>query len=430
MRIGIKVMGCRLNHAEAATIAGALEYEGFEIVDGAETCDALVVHTCTVTAAAQRESLKLARTAKRRSSGCVVMSGCTTSVVDAKKILESGVDVVVDKKTGVMLGGGDAFAERIGTIISDALTGGGFHPYLPRFASTRASVKVQDGCNFRCAYCIVPDARGNPKSRPFAEIMPEIIGLVASGYREVVLTGVNVACWQDERLGLADLAQAASQVDCLVRLRLSSIEPGTAERAIVDLMAEAGSRLCHTLHYPLQSGDAGVLRRMRRRYTPDHYRAAVDYALETVPHLGLGADVITGFPGEDNAAFAETVKMIERYPFGNLHVFPYSERPGTPAMLMEGKVPVSIRRERARELIAMGVRKRDEFAASFVGSEVEVMIEGVDAAGVGNGWTSEYVEARVGGLSSRDRGSLFRIRVGAASGGIVSASRTVASKNS
>ncbi len=421
MKIGLKIMGCRLNHAEAATIAGALEYEGFEIVDGAGKCDALVLHTCTVTAAAQRESLRLARSAKRAGAGCVVMSGCTPGVVDAEKILESGVDAVVNKKTGVMLGGGDALAVRIGRIISEALTGGGFHPYLPRFATTRAAVKVQDGCSFRCAYCIVPDARGEPRSRPFAEILPEIRGLAAGGYREVVLTGVNVACWRDDGMGLADLAQAASQVDGIARIRLGSIEPGTAERAIVDLMAEAGSRLCHTLHYPLQSGDADVLRRMRRHYTPDQYRAAVDYALEKVPRLGLGADVITGFPGEDDAAFAETVELVERYPFGNLHVFPYSERPGTPAAGMEGKVPVPVRRERARELIAVGLRKRDEFAASFAGSAVEVLVEGVDAAGVGKGWTSEYVEARVEGLSSEDEGKLLRIRAGSASGGIVSA---------
>lgn len=420
MKIGIKIMGCRLNHAEAATLAGALEYEGFDVVDGAAECDALIVHTCTVTAAAQSESLRLARSARRRGVGSIVMSGCTTSVVAAEKILEAGVDVVVDKKTGVMLGDGDAFAVRIGKIVSAALTGGGFQPYLPRFASTRASVKVQDGCNFRCAYCIVPDARGNPRSRDLNEVLAEIQGLASRGFREVVLTGVNVACWRDGELGLTDLARAAAQVDGISRIRLSSIEPGTAERAIVDLMAEAESGLCHTLHYPLQSGDAGVLRRMRRRYTPDQYRAAVEYALERVPHLGLGADVITGFPGEDDAAFAETVKLIEQYPFGNLHVFPYSERPGTPAAVMDGKVPVAVRRERARALIAIGERKRDAFAASFLGREVEVLVENVDASGVAKGWTSEYVEARIPGLSSADAGQLVRIRIEVADAGVVS----------
>ncbi len=418
MKIGIKIMGCRLNHAEAATIAGALEYEGFEVVRGEEICDVLILHTCTVTAKAQRESLRLARSAKHHGIGYVLISGCTTSIVDVSEILESGVDIVVDKKTGVVHGDGDDIAHGIGEIVAEALKGG-FQAYLPRFTSIRASVKVQDGCNFRCAYCIVPDARGNPRSRPFSEIISEITGLAAKGFREVVLTGVNVACWQDQGLGLADLARAASQVEGVARIRLSSIEPGTVEHTIVDLMAEAGARLCHTLHYPLQSGDAGVLRRMRRRYAPDQYRAAVDYALERIPNLGLGADVITGFPGEDDAAFAETVKMIEQYPFGNLHVFPYSERPGTPAAVMDGKVPVSVRRERARELIALGEQKRKAFAASFVGSEVEVLVERVNAAGVGNGRTSEYVDVRIGGLSSEDEGRLLHIRSGAASNGIL-----------
>ena len=414
-------MGCRLNHAEAAMIAGALEYEGFEVVRDTPKCDVLILHTCTITATAQSQSLRLARSAKRQGVGCVVMSGCTTSIVEMATLLDSGVDAVVDKKTGLVHGTGDAFAERIGQLVSEALSGGGFHAYLPRFTSVRASVKVQDGCNFRCAYCIVPDARGNPRSRALGEIIPEITGLAAKGFREVVLTGVNVACWQDGDLGLADLAAAASQVEGIARIRLSSIEPGTAERALVDLMAVAGSRLCHTLHYPLQSGDAGVLRRMRRRYTPDQYRAAVDYALERIPNLGLGADVITGFPGEDDAAFAETVKMIDQYPFGNLHVFPYSERPGTPAAEMDGKVPVSVRKERARELIALGERKRNAFAESFVGSEVEVLVERVNAAGVANGWTSEYVDVRIGGLTSQNEGRLLRIRAVAASGGILSA---------
>jgi len=184
-------------------------------------------------------------------------------------------------------------------------------------------------------------------------------------------------------------------------------------------MAAAESRLCRTLHYPLQSGDAGVLKRMRRRYTPEQYAAAVEDALARVPRLGLGADVITGFPGEDDAAFEASVGMIERFPFSNLHVFPYSERPGTPAAAMDGAVPVATRRERAQRLIAIGEEKRKRFAASFVGDEAEVLVERVDGDGVGRGWTSEYVEARIEGLATADVGRLVAMRVRSAVDGIV-----------
>lgn len=419
MKIRIKTMGCRLNHAEAAAIAGSLEYEGHELVGGDAVCDAMILHTCAVTSAAQSEAMRLVRSARRGGAGVVVVSGCTAGIADAQAILDQGADAVVGKRPGeVFCRAGDA-ARRIADAVSLAVSSGGASAYLPRFSSTRASVKVQDGCNFRCAYCIVPDARGEPSSRPFADIMREIAGLAGNGFREIVLTGVNVACWSGEGMGLAGLVRAAADVEGVERIRLSSIEPGTAEREIVNLMAVAGSRLCHTLHYPLQSGDAGVLRLMRRRYTPREYMDAVEYALEKVPRLGLGADVITGFPGEDDAAFAETVSMIERYPFSNLHVFPYSERPGTPAAGMDGAVPVAVRRERARELIAIGELKKAEFAKSFVGSMAEVLVESVGVDGAGRGWTGEYVEARIAGLEEMHSGRLLKVKVMSSEGGAV-----------
>ncbi|MGI5867964.1 MAG: MiaB/RimO family radical SAM methylthiotransferase [Kiritimatiellia bacterium] len=421
MKIAIKTLGCRVNQAEAATIAGALECEGHEVVPDGGVCDVLVLHTCVVTAAAQRESMRQTRTARRAGAGGVVMTGCATSVVPPERILDGGVDAVVEKKTGRVYVGEEGAAATVARLVASALAGDGLCPHLPRFASTRASVKVQDGCDFRCAYCIVPDARGGPRSRPLAPILAEIVGLAAQGFREIVLTGVNVACWSDGEARLADLVREASRVDGVARIRLSSIEPGTAERAIVDLMAVAESRLCRTLHYPLQSGDAGVLKRMRRRYTPEQYAAAVEYALVRVPRLGLGADLIAGFPGEDDAAFEASVRMVACLPFSNLHVFPYSERPGTPAATMDGAVPVPVRRERARRLLAIGAEKRRLFAETFVGAEAEVLVERVDDDGVGRGWTSEYVEARIDGLAPSHIGRLLAIRVHSATDAVLSA---------
>jgi threonylcarbamoyladenosine tRNA methylthiotransferase MtaB len=202
---------------------------------------------------------------------------------------------------------------------------------------------------------------------------------------------------------------------------MSSVEPHTTEAEVVDLMAAPGSKLCRTLHYPLQSGSDRVLRAMRRRYTAAEYRAAVERALALVPRLGLGADVIAGFPGETDADFEETVRLVRDYPFSNLHVFPYSERPGTPAATMPGAVPVRVRRERARALAALGEEKRAAFAASFAGAEAEVLVERVGPDGTAEGWTSEYLRARIPGRSPADAGALLRVRVLRAEGDLLHA---------
>jgi len=411
LRVGIKTMGCRVNHAEAAVLAGALEYEGFQVVTDGHPCEALVLHSCVITAEAQRETLRLVRAARRRGVEWVLVSGCATSIIDCAALFEAGVDGVVDKRSGTVSIRPGREDGGVGAVVAAALAGGGGRSYLPAFASTRATVKIQDGCDFRCAYCIVPDARGGPKSRPSGAVLEEVARLAARGYREIVLTGVNVACWGEAGMRLADLVRAALPIDGVARIRLGSIEPGTIERELVDVMAAAGSRLCRSLHYPLQSGDAGVLRRMRRRYTPEAYGETVREALARVPRLGLGADVITGFPGEDDAAFAATMRLVEALPFSNLHVFPYSERPGTPAAGLDGVVPVQVRRERARELIALGGRKREAFARSWVGQCVEVLVERVDDDGTGRGWTGEYLEARIPGLTAADVGVLKRVHV-------------------
>jgi threonylcarbamoyladenosine tRNA methylthiotransferase MtaB len=409
VKIGIKVMGCRLNRAEAGALSGALEYEGHEMVAPNAPCDILVLHSCTITAAAHSEAIRLVRSAKRKGVGHLVMSGCVANLAETEILFDAGVDTII-KKDGEIVQKTGKKPEEIFQVISRVISDRD-NTYLPSFASTRASVKVQDGCNFRCAYCIVPDARGEPASRALNDIVYEVRGLADKGYREVVLTGVNVACWSEGEKRFTDLIEAVIGIKGIARVRLSSIEPGTAEREIADLMAVAGSALCHTLHYPLQSGDAGVLKLMRRRYTPADYAAAVEYALSKIPRLGLGADVITGFPGETESAFNETVKLIERYPFSNLHIFPYSERPGTPAASMPDSVPVHVRRERARELIAMGKRKKRDFAKSFVGSRAEVLVERVDESGVGRGWTSEYIEAYIKDLKNDTIGELVTINV-------------------
>ena len=412
MRAVLHVMGCRLNAAEGARIRGALEGAGWEVRESsappAAGADAFVLHTCAVTATAQAEALRRLRAARRAGVPQIVVSGCAANVASDAELREAGATDVVAR--------GAPAAPGLPGLVAAALRGA-VPPERLSFGSTRAPVKIQDGCSFRCAYCIVPDARGAPRSRPAAEVLEECAALVARGYRELVLTGVNVACWREGGRSFADLVRAVADIPGLARVRISSVEPHTTEAEVVDLMAAPGSKLCRTLHYPLQSGSDRVLRAMRRRYTAAEYRAAVERALALAPRLGLGADVIAGFPGETDADFEETARLVRDYPFSNLHVFPYSERPGTPAAAMPGAVPVRVRRERARALAALGEEKRAAFAASFAGAGAEVLVERVGADGVAEGWTGEYLRASIPGRSPADAGALLRVRVLRAEGG-------------
>jgi threonylcarbamoyladenosine tRNA methylthiotransferase MtaB len=271
---------------------------------------------------------------------------------------------------------------------------------LPVFETLRAFVKVQDGCDFRCAYCVVPETRGAPVSRPIPEVVEEVRRLADSGFKEIVLTGANLGCYEDNGRRLVDLVRAVETIPSVARIRLSSIEITTAENPIVDLMATS-EKLCHFLHIPLQSGDDGILKAMGRRYNTTTFRRAIDYALSRIPDLGLGTDIIVGFPGEDQPAFDNTVRLARELPFSNLHVFPYSRRTGTRAEGLAGQLPAVVKKERVLILREMGTVQRAAFAAGFVGKTVEALIEHVDKAGAAHGWTGQYLEAVISGTSLR-----------------------------
>lgn len=409
--IQLKIMGCRLNHAEGAFIQGALDRAGYSFVtDSATTPDYAIIHTCTITAQAQREAQRLVRGYLRAGVRGVIVSGCAASTDKAHEFEANGAATVVANSLGEVRHGADADANAIADRVLFALTHGAVEgEYMPSFASTRASVKIQDGCNFRCAYCIVPDARGEPRSRGVDDILAECDMLLSKGFRELVLTGVNTICWHADGLSLCGLIKRVAADSRVGRIRLGSIEPRTTERELIELMADPSAKLCQTLHYPLQSGSNNILKLMRRHYSREEYCDVVEAALQTLPQIGLGSDIITGFPGETEQDFLDTVDIVERFPFSNLHVFPYSERPGTPAATLPHSVPMDVRRNRAKQLIAIGERKRQEFAARFVGSPVEVLVERVDEQGIGRGWTSEYLETRISGCTQAEVGRLISV---------------------
>lgn len=409
--IQLKIMGCRLNHAEGAFIQGALERQGYSFtIDPATTPDYVIIHTCTITAQAQREAQRLVRGYLRAGVRGVIVSGCAASTDKEHNFEANGAAAVVANSLGKVRYGTDADANAIAERVLFALTHGAVEgEYMPSFASTRASVKIQDGCNFRCAYCIVPDARGEPRSRGVDDILAECDMLLSKGFRELVLTGVNTICWHADGLNLCGLIRKVASDSRVGRIRLGSIEPRTTERELIELMADPAAKLCQTLHYPLQSGSNNILKLMRRHYTREEYCEVVEAALETLPQIGLGSDIITGFPSETEQDFLDTVEIVERFPFSNLHVFPYSERPGTPAANLPHSVPMDARRNRAKQLIAIGERKRKEYAQSFIGKAVGVLVERVDDEGVGRGWTSEYLETRISGCAAAEVGSLISV---------------------
>jgi threonylcarbamoyladenosine tRNA methylthiotransferase MtaB len=405
--VTFKTIGCRLNQAETAGMAAQFTAVGYRVAAFGEPCDAAVIHGCAITAKAERDSLRAARQARRTSPhAIVILAGCPAETAGDTLRARGEVDLVVGQagKSALPALLHRLHPERFPPPHASPSPSAG----TPRFDTRRAFVKVQDGCDFRCAYCIVPAARGRPISRPVQDVLDEIRRLTLAGFKEVVLTGANLGCYADGAARLVDLVREAERLPDVARLRLSSIEITTAERPIVDHMA-ASAALCHSLHIPLQSGDDGILAAMGRRYTTEDYRRTVEYALARVPDVGLGTDVIVGFPGEDDRAFANTMALVRSLPFSNLHVFPYSRRPGTRADTLGDQVSETVKKKRVRALIELGVTQRAAFAESFVGKAVDVLIEEVSEDGTGHGWTGQYVEAFVAGVTGKS-GEVVRLR--------------------
>lgn len=269
------------------------------------------------------------------------------------------------------------------------------HP-IPRFTTVRARVRVQDGCDCSCAYCIVPKVRGPSVSRPIREIVEEVSQLGKADFKEIILTGANLGCYKDGKRNIVHLLEAIHEVDTVSRIRLSSIEPGTSERAVIDFMAQS-PKVCRHLHIPLQSGDDRILSRMGRTHTVAGFRASVDHALDKLGHIGLGTDLITGLPGEDDAAFQATCRIVDSLPFSNIHVFAYSRRPGTAASSMPNQLPEAVKTLRARLLLKLATTAKKAFLNGCIGHTVSVLVERVESARLGTGWTAEYARARVSG---------------------------------
>jgi len=257
--------------------------------------------------------------------------------------------------------------------------------------STRANIKVQDGCDFTCAFCILPRVRGRARSRRMTDIVGEAQQLAERGHREIVLAGVSIGSYADEGLKLADVGRRIEEIDGIARVRLSSIEPSTIDDDLLRWLSES-EKACHHLHIPVQSGDDGILRAMRRVFTVDEFKRLVDRAFELMPDLGLGTDIIVGFPGEGEQEFQNSVKLVEELPFSYLHVFSYSDRPKTHAIKMPEKINPEIIKARSEYLHRLGEEKIRIYAERQIDCQVEVLVERRDENGLWNGFTNQYTK--------------------------------------
>jgi len=396
-KVAFDTLGCRLNQAETASLCDRFRERGYEITGDATEADLYVVNTCTLTAQATSKCRRKIRSVIRRNPDvCVAAIGCYAQT-DAEALSSIfGIDYIVGTADKLRLADIIPSPQKLpepmivlNPTAKDTFTidGTGHYP-----VSTRANLKMQEGCDFVCSFCIIPRSRGRARSREFGDIVREALSLADSGHRELIVTGVNIGTYREGGYTLSDVIQALVDINGLERIRLSSIEPTTIEDAIIDEMASQTNKLCPYLHVPMQSGDTTVLSRMRRKYTAEAYREYVEMVVDRIPGVGLGTDVMVGFPGEDPAAFDNSARLIAELPFTHVHVFSFSARPRTSANEMSDRVPAVTIRERSGRMHRLGDMKKAEYYASMEGQISRVLFEERASNGRFVGFTDNYVK--------------------------------------
>jgi threonylcarbamoyladenosine tRNA methylthiotransferase MtaB len=408
-RAAIANLGCKVNQSEMDVVERLLRARGVELVDPHEAAaDLVVVNTCTVTAIADRKSRQAIRRARRANPNAqVVITGCAVSVdpgamaavdplatlfdnesksrlaaelaglldpVDGRPMpTQSGVEPAAEQVAPTGLRGARAFELED----DESIEGSGEDGFSEAggIDRTRAFVKIQDGCSFHCTYCIIPRARGPERSVAADEVLAEVRRALAAGHREIVLTGINAGTYDDAGLRLPGLVRRILTETSVERIRLSSIEPQHLTDELLGVWAGSGGRCLPHFHVPLQSGDDAILRRMGRRYDAAAYRELMGRVSRAIPGAAIHADVIVGFPGEDEAAWNATATLLRGLSLAGVHVFRYSARPGTPAARMVGQVDGRTKKRRAAEALALAADLRAAYAATQLGAELRVLFE-------------------------------------------------------
>jgi threonylcarbamoyladenosine tRNA methylthiotransferase MtaB len=393
-KVAFHTLGCRLNFSESGSIAQGFVERGYEIVDFGQQADVVFLNTCTVTDGADSTCRNLIRKAQSSSPEAkIVVAGCYAQM-EAEKIKQmQGVDLILGTsekyKVFDYLDSEDNLQihiDKSADFFGAATTQGDAH--------TRAFLKIQDGCNYVCSFCIIPFARGRSKAISVASALKEAQNLAGQGFKEIVLTGVNIGEYESASgEKLIDLVKAVADLPDIQRLRLGSVEPNTITKELLETLKASGKYQDH-FHIPLQSASNTILQSMRRKYSIEQYRELLAMIQSYFPQAAFGADVIVGYPGESEENFLETFNFLRSSPLTHLHVFPYSKRKGTTAAKYENHIQASVKKDRVRTLILLGEAKLDEFSHSMVGQNTEVLFE-TQHDNIWEGYSSNYLKIRV-----------------------------------
>ena len=398
--------GCKVNAYETEAMQEMLEKAGYEIVPFKEGADIYIINTCTVTNIADRKSRQMLHRARKMNPGAIVVAaGCYVQAQAEKQEVDPCIDIVLGnnrKKDLIAVleeyeknKEADTCLEEVEDISRTreyetlSLTRPGDH--------TRAYIKVQDGCNQFCTYCIIPYARGRVRSRAVEDVIREVRSLAGNGYREVVLTGIHLSSYGidfDGERHLLELIRAVHEVEGISRIRLGSLEPGIITEEFAESISSL-PKMCPHFHLSLQSGCDDTLRRMNRRYTSAEYYEKCQILRKYFDHPALTTDVIVGFPGETEEEFRQSMEFVDKVNFYETHIFKYSRREGTKAAAMDGQVSEQVKAQRSALMISLGERKRKAYEESFVGKDVEVLVEEpaiIGGKAVQTGHTKEYIK--------------------------------------
>ena len=401
-RASLHTLGCRLNQAETAVLGDVLTRQGYDVVPFGQSTDLLVLNTCSVTENAEKDCRYAVRKTLRHSPHAfVAVTGCYAQTGREALRLMPGIDLLLGNQfkldlpmylpaSGSLRKLPMAEVHHTRTIAREEFT-------LPGAAysdSTRALLKIQDGCDFMCSFCIIPFARGHERSRIMDDVVREAELLAARGYKELVLTGVNIGRYHYRDRNIIHLLRRLEAIDGIARIRISSIEPTTVDRNLLEYMA-GSTKLCRYLHIPLQSGDDRILDAMNRNYTIRDYTDLIETACGLMPDLGLGTDLMVGFPGETDEQFDRTVQTARELPFAYCHVFSYSRRPGTAAAKMRQSVPGSTIRRRSRALAELSRMKTLAQHERHIGRTMPVLFERGERDGFRLGLTENFMRVAV-----------------------------------
>ena len=403
--VAFYTLGCKVNQYETNAMEQQFIKNGYKVVDHHDFADIYVVNTCTVTNIAERKSRQMLRRVKDINKDAIlVVCGCYAQVAkeELEKIPEIDIILGINEKNNIVEIVEDYIKKQVSKeeIVSDVSNQNEFLDFgdVTYTEKNRAVVKVQDGCNMFCTYCIIPYARGRIRSRKIENVVSEISKIAKLGIKEVVITGIHVASYGkdfEENIGLIDLLEAINKIDGIERIRLSSIEPNIIDEEFVKRLSKL-EKICPHFHLSLQSGCDETLKRMNRKYTTKKYKEAVDLLRSYFPDVNFTTDVIVGFPGETEEEFNTTYKFLEEIKFYRMHVFKYSKRRGTVAEKMPNQIDGNIKEERSNKLIELSNKNENEYNESYIGKEVNVLFEEYEN-GYFRGYTSNYMMVNVPG---------------------------------